>query len=84
MNSPPCARQRESLIDASKLDSKATYGSHQISHMGAILWWQLQVASLTLPVICAVDDSIYLARLKRPHHCGKHNSVTLENVGSIT
>ena len=37
---------------------------------GAIRWWQLQVASLTLPVLCTVGESIYIVRLRRPYHCG--------------
>ena len=40
-----------------------------------MLWWQLQVASLTLPVTNAtvVDDYIYIVRLQHLRNCGKHN-----------
>lgn len=58
----PCARPRERrATEPREADSNATYGSHQISLMGAILWWQLQVAFPTLPVTVNLDVYIYSA-----------------------
>ena len=38
-----------------------------------MLWWQLQVASLTLLVTNVVDYYIYIVRLQHLRNCGKHN-----------
>ena len=83
--SPPCARQRERrVIDASELDSKATYGGHQISHMEG----DTMVATASSLSNASSDmrrRCLYIySAVKAPLSLWETHSVTLENVGSIT